>query len=799
MMTPTARRIAATAVVAALFGNISDALSESPASVSRAGSAEVEAAYRNALRFAPWNDGAAVSGAPSWRWIGNGDHLWYTSPAADGSARTVGIVQARTGRLFREIELQPLITAIAGQVGIAAKWPAFWRARPEFDANGNLLTLRVAGQQWACDTSNGRCRAERQQVTEEVTSPDGRLAAYVRNHNVWLRDLGSGETRPLTEDGVPGNGYGSITEQMAGIGFGLPLTKDPPVNVAWSPDSRRLVVARIDESRVPALPVVDHAPRDVTLPRVHSYRYNLLDDGMRVREDLWLVSVNGEPARRLQIPTQPVITDSTVTLRRIWWRSDAREFAVAIMDPEEKWVDVYKVDAATGSARRLFREDEAYRVRMTSLETRYAPSVRLMSNGDLIWYSHRSGRGKLHRVDGSTGAISPDLTPGPFVVHTLLHVDERAGRLYFTAGSGVRDVNPYFASLYSVKLNGTGLQRPTPEEGYHEIRAPGLGLRSGSNLELGFAPSGAFFVHTVSSPLLPEITLLRRSDGALVRELGRSTLKPEIAVRYRPPEPFTVAAPEGEEPLHGLLYLPSDFDPARSYPVVDAIYNGQQTVETPRMYTEAVDGGPQAVAELGFVVVVVDARGTPQRSMAFHDFAALRRDQTGSIGDHVYVIRELAKSRTYMDLSRVGIYGVSNGGYAALRAMLAFPDFFKVGISINGSHDLRKYIPHGGINWVQQQAAASLDAALSQVANQNYVDSLQGRLLLMAGAMDANAPIANTLGVVQALIDAGKDFEFVLVPSMGHSYESTPFAVRKTWDFLVRNLQGREPPALTLQ
>jgi dipeptidyl aminopeptidase/acylaminoacyl peptidase len=701
--------------------------------------------------------------------------------------------------VIRQIEVQPLITEVAGQVGIAANWTAFWRARPEFDASGNVLTLFAGGRQWACDTTPARCRVERQQSTEEVKSPDGRLAAFVRDHNVWLRDLVSGDSRPLTEDGVSGNGYGALTEQMAGLIFGLPLTPDPLVNVAWSPDSKQLVVARSDESRVPALPIVDHAPRDATLPRVHSYRYNLLGDGMRIREELWLIGVNGEPARRLEVPTQPVITDSTVTLRRIWWRPDGREFAVAIMDPEEKWVDVYKVDATTGSTRRLFREEESYRIRMTSLETAYAPSVRLLSNGDLIWYSHRSGRGQLHLVDGSTGAITRDLTPGPFVVHTLLHVDERASRLYFTAGREVPDANPYFAALYSVNLNGTGLRRLTPEAGHHEIRAPGLGFRSGSMLDLGFAARGDVFVHTVSSPLQPEVTLLRRADGTLVKELGRATLRPEVAARYRPPEPFTVAAPEGDEPLYGLLYLPSDFDPARSYPVVDAIYNGQQTVETPRAFSEAIEDGPQAVAELGFVVVVVDARGTPQRSRAFHDFAAIRRDQTGSIADHVHVIRELAKSRTYMDVSRVGIYGVSNGGYAALRAMLAFPDFFKVGVSINGSHDLRKYIPHGGINWIQQQGAATLDAALSEVANQNYIGSLQGRLLLMAGGMDANAPIANTLGVVQALIDARKDFEFVLIPAMGHSYGNTPFAVRKTWDFLVRNLQGREPPALALQ
>jgi dipeptidyl-peptidase-4 len=799
MRIPTGRCFAATALLTVLLGNMTDALAASPADPNSSSATAVETAYRNALRFAPYLDGNAVRGAPVWRWIGNGEHLWHTSSAADGSQETATILETRTGRTIRSIELKPLIAAVAEQTGIAASGAAFARARPNFDATGSLLTLTIAGKRWACDTSSARCRLEREGLTDEVTSPDGQLAAFVRDHNLWVRDLASGESRPLTTDGIPGNGYGTITEQLAGIGFGLPLPKDLPVNVAWSPDSKQLVVARIDESSVPPLPVIDQAPRNATLPRVHSYRYNLLGDGMRIREELWLLGVNGEPARRLEIPMQPVITDSTVSLRRVWWRSDARELAVAIMDPEEKWVDVYKVDVATASARRLFREEETYRIRMTSMETRYAPSVHLLRNGDLIWYSHRSGRGQLHIVDGRSGAVTRDLTPGAFIVHTLLHVDERAGHLCFAAGTDAKQTNPYFAAVYRVNLDGKGLRRLTPEEGHHEMRAMNLGFRPSSPLDLGFSPNGAAFVHTVSTALQPEVVRLRRADGTLVKELGRSVLDPAVAARYRAPEPFTLPAPEGDEPLYGLIHLPSDFDPARSYPVIDAIYNGQQTVETPRSFTEAVEGGPQAVAELGFVVVVIDARGTPQRSKAFHDYAGLRRDQTGSIADHVYAIRELAKSRPYMDVSRVGIYGVSNGGYATLRAMLAFPDFFKVGVSINGSHDLRKYIPHGGINWVQQQGAASLDAALSKVANQNYVQSLEGRLLLMAGGMDANAPIAATLGVAQALIDARKDFEFVLVPSMGHSYGGTPFAVRKTWDFFVRNLQGREPPAMTLQ
>jgi dipeptidyl aminopeptidase/acylaminoacyl peptidase len=356
-------------------------------------------------------------------------------------------------------------------------------------------------------------------------------------------------------------------------------------------------------------------------------------------------------------------------------------------------------------------------------------------------------------------------------------------------------VNPYFASIFRLRSDGAGLTRLTHSPDHHDVRPPPLfGLRNLPGESLGFSPDGRYFISRQTTPHDPEVTQLRRADGEIVAELGRASLAPEIARHYVRPEAFSVRAPEGSERLYGLIFFPADFDPQRSYPVVDAIYNGQQVVETPRNFTRTVTSGAQALAELGFIVVVLDPRGTPQRSNAFHEFAATEpRDQVASIADHVHVLRSLARTRPYMDLSRVGIYGVSNGGYAALRAMLEFPEFFSAGVSVNGSHDLSLYLPHGGINWVQRREHETWSSALEAVANRNFASRLEGRLLIMIGAMDSNTVMANSLGVVQALIEHDKEFELAIVPLMGHSYAGSPFATRKMWEFFVRHLQQAEP------
>jgi dipeptidyl-peptidase 4 len=544
---------------------------------------------------------------------------------------------------------------------------------------------------------------------------------------------------------------------------------------------------------VPDFAVVEHVPVDSPLPRVHTLRYNFLLQQGRVREELYVIDVAAGSQRRLQVNEQLLNFDSSIFMRRVWWRPDGAELAVAIFDFPERRVDLYKADPATGEARRLFHEESPRRVYLSG-ELQHPPSVALLSNGDVVWYSLRDGFGHLYRIDGRTGELRNAITSGSFAVHRLLFVDERAGWLYFAAGGDTYGPEPYFAGVFRVRLDGSRLTRLTKDALDHQVGSAFIGPGTPPPATTqGFAPGGGHFVDSASTPLQPEVTALRAADGRIVAELARATVSPRVAVRYLPPQRVIVPAPAGNEALHGTLYFPSDFDPSRKYPVIDAIYNGAQVVETPRRFSETLFGTAQNLAELGFVVLVMDARGTPLRSRAFLEFAAEHPDQEASIGDHVHALRTLAATRPYLDLARVGITGVSNGGYATLRAMLAFPEFFKVGVAANGSHDLRKYMPGGGSNGVPD-APADLVELFRPRANQEIAGRLQGRLLMIIGGFDANVPIAQSLGVAQALIDAGKNFDVVVVPRMCHSMSRDRFAVRKQWDFFIRHLRDETPP-----
>ncbi len=749
--------------------------------------------YDRAARFAAWNAGPLLLNADLRpRWSANGQALWYLLERPGGADLMVR--RARDGAVLHRLDSARWLAAVAADTGLEPSRAALLAADPELSDDGKRLDLSSKGRRFSCPLAKPGCQATGAAgaTANMARSPDGRRAVFVRDFNLWVRDLETGEDRPLTTDGRRHAAYASTSETALGILMGLPLPAEAAPAVIWSPDSRHLLTVRIDETQLGELPVVEQVPRDTLLPKVHTFRYGFVTEPGRLREQLYVVDTVGGTVRELQVETQPLTFDSTLFMRRAWWSADGRQLAVAIADPAERWIELHKVDPASGAARRLFREEHPRRVAIAG-ELQHPPAVALLSGGDIVWYSSRDGFGHLYRIDGETGAVRHALTQGPWTVHRLLFVDERAGWIYFAAGGDTYADEPYFASVYRVRLDGTRLARLTPETADHQVATEFIGPGAPAPVtSRGVAPDGRHFVSTASTPLQPEVSVLRAADGRVIAELGRARLSPLVAERYRPPERFSVPAPAGEEKLHGLLLFPSDFDPARKYPVIDAIYNGPQVVEHPRRFARTVFGEAQSLAELGFVVIVMDARGTPLRSRAFLEFSARHPDQVAGIGDHVHAIRALAASRPYMDLERVGVAGTSNGGYAALRAMLAYPEFFKVGVAANGSHDLRKYMPAGAPGVPAGQAGID---ALADRANQNFVASLQGRLLLILGGMDSNVPLAASYGVVQALIDAGKSFDMVVVPRMGHDMSFDRFAVRRQWDYFVQHLRGESPPA----
>jgi dipeptidyl aminopeptidase/acylaminoacyl peptidase len=431
--------------------------------------------------------------------------------------------------------------------------------------------------------------------------------------------------------------------------------------------------------------------------------------------------------------------------------------------------------AADGAVRDVMEESAAtqYESGQGMVNWRYLPE-----SNEIIWYSERSNWGHLYLYDLATGKLKNQITAGDFVVTELLRVDEKARTLYFLADGREKGRDPYFAHLYRVGFDGSGLTLLTPEDANHEVT---------------LSPSGRYFVDNYSKPDAPPVSVLRDADGKLLATLEKADISKLEAAGWKPPEPIVVKARDGVTDLYGLLFKPTNLDPAKKYPIVNHIYPGPQGGSVGGRSFAAARGDAQALAELGFIVVTIDGMGNPQRSKSFHD-AYYGNMGDNTLPDQVGGMQQLARRFPWIDIERAGIWGHSGGGYAAADAMFRYPDFFKVGISEAGNHDNREYEDDWGERYQGLLRKSGDGTNYDDQANENIAKNLKGHLLLAHGTMDDNVPPYNTLLVVNELIKANKDFDLLLLPNRHHGFGNEPYMVRRRWDYFVRYLMGAEPP-----
>jgi dipeptidyl aminopeptidase/acylaminoacyl peptidase len=358
----------------------------------------------------------------------------------------------------------------------------------------------------------------------------------------------------------------------------------------------------------------------------------------------------------------------------------------------------------------------------------------------------------------------------------LLRVDERERYVSFLAGGKERGRDPYFLHLYRASLDGTGQTLLTPENANHDV---------------SFSPDGHYFVDRYSTPVEPPVSMLREANGKRIAMLARADISRLLAAGWKPPTPITVKARDGETDLYGLLYRPTNFDASKQYPIINHTYpNG--VVGTRNFLASRSDS--QALAELGFIVVEIDGLGTPFRSKKIRDHL-FGKYADSTVPDQIAGMKELARRYPWIDLNRAGIHGHSGGGYTTARAMFAYPDFFKVGVSQAGDHDNRGYEDDcmemlNGMMVRNPDGTSNYD----EQANQDIAKNLKGHLLLAHGTMDTNVHPNNTLLVVDALIKANKDFDLLLLPNRDHGFGNEPYMRRRRWDYFVRYLLGADPP-----
>jgi dipeptidyl-peptidase-4 len=739
--------------------------------------------YARAEKWMGYNTNPLVfrSGVrPAWQ---GDDRFWYRITTAEGNEFVM--VAAATGAktpAFDQAKLAAALSSAAGATFDAHRLP-FTDFEMSDDQKSILLT--VQRRRWKCDVIAYQCTADstpqpgqrpalggRGGAPPEVTSPDKKRSAFIRDYNLWIRDIATGKETQLTTDGVKDFSYATDNAGWT--------HSDRPVLV-WSADSKKIATFQQDQRGVGEMYLVDTR---VGHPQLQAWKYPLPGDEKVTTIQRVIIEVDTPRVIRLKLdPDQhrSTLCDDVQCRGGEWadveWTPDAKQLAFVSTSRDHKHAQLRIADAATGEIREILEETAAtqYESGQGRVNWRYLPAT-----NEVIWYSERDNWGQLYLYDATSGKLKNQITTGEGVVTQLLKVDEKNRQLYFLAAGREQGRDPYFSHFYRVGFDGKGLSLLTPEDANHEI---------------SLSPSGKFFVDSYSKPDLPATAVLRDAGGKLINTLEKADISKLLATGWKPPQPITVKARDGVTDLYGLMFKPTNLDEKKKYPIVNHIYPGPQGGSVGSRSFSAARGDAQALAELGFIVVEIDGMGNPTRSKTFHDFYyANMGDNT--LPDQITAMKQLVAKYPWIDIDRVGIYGHSGGGYATADAMFRYPDFFKVGISESGNHDNREYEDDWGERY---QGLLTKDANgktnYDDQANQNIAKNLKGHLLLAHGTMDDNVPPYNTLLVVDALIKANKDFDLLMLPNQRHGYgNASNYMTRRRWDYFVRYLMGAEPP-----
>jgi dipeptidyl aminopeptidase/acylaminoacyl peptidase len=563
----------------------------------------------------------------------------------------------------------------------------------------------------------------------EIPSPDGTKFAHLKDHDLWLRKSGTDELERLTEDG---------SERAYWAGEEQPWAW-------WSPDGSMLAIKRVDTTGVPRYrtpgsegPGIWFSSVGDPLPRLQ----------------LHIVDIPSQEERRIRLGGDP---EKWVTV--LGWRQDGSELIVLTLDRPHKHMRLLAVSTSTGKVRQILSETRAtFHMGTWSRAPVFIP---VADDQAFIWGSEKDGFFRLYRYDYS-GKETAALTPGTFPVHEVKALDETGGWIYFS-GHGDEE-RPYDIHFYRARLDGSALEQLTEGSGMHDVQ---------------LSPTRKLFVDTHSSIRRPPTTDLLTIEGEKLVTLATADVSALDESEANRPEEFVATAIDGKTRLYGVLYRPRDFDANKRYPVIEYIYDAPNTTLVPRyfgpgpFYPAADSTFPldhvdsRALAQLGFIVLLVDGRGTAERGKVFRD-AVYRRSPDNVIAEHASVLKQVAASRPYMDLGRVGIFGISAGGYQAMRAVLVAPDTYHAAVAISASSDYENILAGG-----KEPYFGMIDEfpdAYEAASNIALADQLTGRLLIIHGEKDDILPVDHALRMSEALKDAEREFTLLVFPDQGHYY-----------------------------
>lgn len=691
-------------------------------------------------------------------WVDQTSAFWYVRQTEKGKEYVkVDAASKKRTALFDQQKMASALTEKAGREINAYNLPL---QNCRLNISLDTLRFQLDGKFWAYSIKNNRLLDEGaipsrgkerhwMEVDDEkegrpVTSPDGKWTAFIKNDNVYVREVATGKEKQLSQDGTLSNYYSSY--------------------IQWSPDSKSVVSCRIRPVEKRYVYYVESSPADQAQPKLHKQEYAKPGDELRFKVPCIFEVESG---RRLIPPTE--LFSHQYELSGPMWNADSKAITFEYNERGHKVYLVLEMSAVDGSVRTLIEEKEEKYVNYPRIYRNY-----LGDGKRIIWSSERDNYNHLYLYDRATGKPLNQITKGEWYVRGVQHVDEANEVIYFSANGMKKGEDPYLIHYYKINFDGSNLVELTPEEGMHQC---------------WYSSDYKYLVDVYSKVDQAPIAVLRDAKNGKIRmQLDKADISALLANGWKAPEVFSAKGRDGKTDMWGVIYRPSNFDPSKKYPVIEYIYSGPGDQYVPKTFS-SYNWWMTSLAELGFIVVQVDGMTTSFRSKEFEEVCYKNLKDAG-LPDHIAWIKAAAQKYPYMDIDRVGIFGCSAGGQESTGAVLFHPEFYKAAYSACGCHDNRM----DKIWWNELWMGYPVDESYSACSNVDNAHLLSRPLMLVVGELDDNVDPASTMQVANALIKANKDFELVVIPGAHHTM-GEDFGEHKRYDFFVRHLMGVTPPS----
>ncbi len=592
----------------------------------------------------------------------------------------------------------------------------------------------------------------------EEASPDKQWIAYPHEYNLYVRSADSTMIKQLSTDGERGYEY-ATWYGWADIIEGENGERPQRFWADWSPDNQWIRGNLVDFRIAQKMYLLDWSVDTLYRPRLLSYYRGSPGDSTVIYENPVFFNIETGKSVRPDLPLATHFTGYNVK-----WSSNPGIVYLRGSSRGYQNMYVHKLNLETEELETIYSESSETNI--DAFDWRWLEDL-----GHAVFLSERSGWRQLYRFDLETREVV-SLTQGEYYVNSIRKIDETERKVYFSASGKDPNLNPYFQQLYSVSLDGGDTQLLTPEDRFHNV---------------SISPDAKYVVDNYSTVEIPTKTVLRSTEnGEALLEISEASI--EGIDNWSLPEVFTATARDGKTTIYGALWKPTNFDPNKKYPVIESVYTGPHTQVFPKEFRNALYG-LQSYAELGFVVISVDGLGSARRSKAFHDYSY--KNLGGNLEDHVLAIKELGKKYSWIDTTRVGIFGHSAGGYDAAHALLAYPETYHVAVASSADHDHRMEKAW----WPEMYMGWPVDSAYHQQSNITMAGNLKGKLLITHGGIDENVNPSATFKLAEALIKADKQFDMLILPSQRHGYRGghDRYFRKVRWNYFVEHLRGVEP------